>query len=121
MTDEKTDVYFEPSAEAVVIDRSGSSSSPGVGKGNERAPHTLFKFASPDQDQGDVLEKLEFHVFYDCSVIEVFVNQRTVISSRVYPSSGTSTGLAFLGDHSDSKHGGLQCCLWPLKTERVCV
>ncbi|KAL2125980.1 hypothetical protein VTI74DRAFT_2032 [Chaetomium olivicolor] len=125
--DENTDIYFEPSAEAVVIDRSKSSSIPAVRKGNERAPHTLFKFASPPSsqnghDEAHILETLEFHVFYDCSVLEVFVNRRTVISTRVYPSSGTSIGLVLLRDHSGQKHAELlQCRLWPLETRGVCV
>jgi beta-fructofuranosidase len=120
---ERTDIYFEPSRENIIIDRSKSTAIDGVRTANEQAPHTLFKFANPQNTHGNlqsyVLENLEFHIFYDCSVLEVFVNQRTAISARVYASSGTSLGLSLL--HADSNTKLVQCLLWPLKTRGVCV
>ncbi|MCY4019107.1 MAG: glycoside hydrolase family 32 protein [Chloroflexi bacterium] len=39
-------------------------------------------------------ETLRLRVFVDCSVIEVYANDRACITSRVYPSRPDSTGLA---------------------------
>jgi beta-fructofuranosidase len=66
------------------------------------------------------LETLDFHVIYDCSVLEIFVNERTALTTRVYPSSGTSIGVKplisrrerFVSDVETS--GFLSCQLWPL-------
>jgi len=38
-------------------------------------------------------EDLEIRVFFDVSVIEVFINNRTVITTRVYPESGNCFGV----------------------------
>ena len=40
-------------------------------------------------------EDLEFRIFVDRSVVEVFVNGKVVLQSRVYPSRDDSVGIAF--------------------------
>jgi beta-fructofuranosidase len=86
-------VYFDPSAELVVVDRSTSTCIPGVATFNESAPHTLFSFANSAGDgTGKVAlsrEELSFHVYFDHGVVEAFVNKRTVVTTRVYPSTAT--------------------------------
>lgn len=102
------------------MDRSRSASLRGVRTSDERAPHTLFKFAAPGS-QAYVQETLEFHIFYDGSVIEIFVNQRTAITTRVYPSSGSSVALTVLVEDlcggKSTRDGAelLHCDFWPLR------
>ncbi|KUL89587.1 hypothetical protein ZTR_04371 [Talaromyces verruculosus] len=51
---------------------------PGINHGVESAPHTLFTFR--DEEDNEVEETLRIRAIFDKSVLEVFVNERTVIS-----------------------------------------
>ncbi|KAJ1712486.1 glycosyl hydrolase family protein [Aspergillus flavus] len=55
---------------------------PGINHNPEIAPHTLFTFA--DESGMEKEETLRIHAFLDRNVLEVFVNERTVISTRIY-------------------------------------
>jgi beta-fructofuranosidase len=82
-------------SESLVVDRSHSSSRHGIRRCPEEAPHTLFRHKQPKED-GEIagrerLETLDFHIVYDSSVLEIFVNERTALTTRIYPESGTST------------------------------
>lgn len=72
----------------------------------EEAKHTLFSFGNGTS------ERLELHIFFDVSVLEVFVNRRTVISTRIYAKSGRCFGVRWLrrnpseGDVSEIELGG---------------
>ena len=96
-TAEFTRVYFDAKSETVVVDRSCSTSLHGVRTCPEEAPHTLFLFRRRHtEDQAaekPMVEALEFHVVYDSSVVQVFANERTALTTRVYPAAGTSTGI----------------------------
>ena len=48
-------------------------------------------------------EPLRLHIFLDRSVLEVFVNERVSISSRIYPTRADSLGLALLADRGDAQ------------------
>ncbi|KAH8716786.1 glycosyl hydrolase [Phaeosphaeriaceae sp. PMI808] len=121
---EYTRVYFDPKLEIIIVDRSRSSHQSGVRRCREEAPHTLFAFREFDKDGHPTgkrrLETLNFHVLYDCSVLQIFVNKRTAITTRVYPAMGTSTGiLPFVeggfcssSDRPDAEAWSL--ALWPL-------
>ena len=84
---EKTTVSFNPQTETITVDRSMSSSRSGIVKTSETAPHTLFRY--PDGK----IEPLEFVVYYDTSVVEIFANDRTVLTTRVYPESGACVAI----------------------------
>lgn len=107
-----------------MVDRSRSSALQGIRKCPEEAPHTLFVFRQQDKEGcvsvKPMVETLRFHVVYDCSVIQIFVNERTALSTRVYPATGTSTGIRpFMERASRGSFGGLEdrawsLALWPL-------
>ncbi|KAL5420954.1 hypothetical protein PMIN04_005992, partial [Paraphaeosphaeria minitans] len=122
---ERTRVFFEPTSESIIVDRSQSSTISGIRNCQKHAPHTLFKFARLDKDHPSVeeveLEVLTFHILYDRSVLQIFVvNERTALTTRVYPDSGTSNGVRVFIDKehyvsSDSVMSQtLSCDLWPL-------
>ncbi|KAL2203318.1 Arabinanase/levansucrase/invertase, partial [Sarocladium strictum] len=93
---EYTRIYFDSSSETVVIDRSQSTRLHGINVSPKQAPHTLFEFK-----KGEITtqEGLGFHVFFDTSVLEVFVNERVAITTRVYPQEGTCYGIRiYTGD-----------------------
>ncbi len=55
----------------------------------EMAPFTLFESASGAR------EKLEIRAWFDESVLEVFVNERCAISTRIYPATKRCWGVRF--------------------------
>lgn len=97
---EYTRIYFDSSSETVVIDRSHATRQTGVNVSPKQAPHTLFEFKSDGETTTQ--EDLDFHVVFDTSVLEVFVNERVAITTRVYPYEGTCNGIRiYTGDDDD--------------------
>ena len=93
----RTSVYFSAPDEEIVVDRSKSGSVVGsateisdddnlVNTRDERGPHTLFTFASTNEngERSEAVEKLHLHVFRDGSVLEVFANDRFALSTMIY-------------------------------------
>ena len=71
----------------------------------EIAPHTLFT-AYDSKEGRHVEESLHVRVFYDASILEVFVNSRTVITTRIYPATDECFGIRLFADAgSDSSAG----------------
>jgi beta-fructofuranosidase len=71
----------------------------------ECAPHTLFTVADPSKDDQHVEEPLHIQVWRDNSVLEVFVNGRTAISTRLYAAENT-VGIRFFADDTP-EFGGI--------------
>jgi len=57
-------------------------------------------------------ETLDIRLFYDVSVLEVFVNNRVVITTRVYPDSGTCFGIECFGTAAAERFA-----VWPLELD----
>ncbi|KAK9477821.1 glycosyl hydrolase [Lipomyces japonicus] len=94
--DIKTLLYFDPVSETFIIERPQIPESTSINHGVESVPHTLFTQVSAGNKDGDYSqteleaeEALHIRAFYDTSVLEVFVNSRSVLSTRIYL-SGTS-------------------------------
>lgn len=66
----------------------------------ESAPHTLFTF---QQNGCRHRETLDLHVYFDSSVLEVFVNRRTVITTRIYSDSQDCFGMRWFTDKSEGR------------------
>lgn len=75
---------------------------PKINHGTECAPHTLFTFFD---DQGHEREEtLRIRALFDRSVLEVFVNGRTAISTRIYVDEDRCSELKFFSEPmSDNK------------------
>ena len=74
---------------------------PKINHGHESAPHTLFTFVN---EQGEEIEEtLRVHAFFDKSVLEVFVNERTVISTRIYHPSDRCFGVRFFAEAANER------------------
>lgn len=85
-----TTLTWSPSSETFSITRL----SPATNRPERvTAPHTLFTLG--DDDDGRE-EPLRIRAFFDSSVLEVFVNDRTVISTRVY--SGCQGAVHFYAE-----------------------
>jgi beta-fructofuranosidase len=104
--DETTTIVYDDSTKKIVIDRSKSSSADcapfTVVKPNAKNTEGWFHHYSTVQGSGETCkiqkETLKFRIYVDVSVIEVFVNDRFSISSRVYPCEGktASDGISLV-------------------------
>lgn len=101
-TSQRTTLCFCPQKETLTIDRSKSTSIPGFNTTPEAALHTLFRFK--DSTSGAVeQEALDIRVFYDVSVLEVFVNECTAVATRLYPDEAICFGIEVF---EESEGGG---------------
>lgn len=78
-TGEKTLIYYDYNSSSFVVDRSNSSLLSGVPKSNQASVYVL--------PGGDTIN---WRIFVDASVIEVFVNGELAFSTRVFPSEGSN-------------------------------
>ncbi|RAK96454.1 glycoside hydrolase family 32 protein [Aspergillus ibericus CBS 121593] len=98
----RTILYWEPSRETFIVQRPLPHDSR-INHDPESAPHTLFTFKTLSGEERE--ETLQIHAFWDTSVLEVFVNERTVISTRIYllPNQARCSRLRFFAEgKSDS-------------------
>ncbi|KAJ9609006.1 putative beta-Fructufuranosidase [Cladophialophora chaetospira] len=100
----RTTLIFSPQTETFTIDRSRSSTIPGVNTAPETALHTLFTFRDPSSGATSQ-EPLDLRVFYDVSVLEVFLNERTAVTTRVYPDVATCFGIEVFVEETGDEEG----------------
>lgn len=93
----RTTLAWDPCSETFTIHRPPVDN-PAINHGYETAPHTLF--TSVDDRGREKEETLQIHAFFDRSVLEVFVNDRTVITTRIYHPSEQFFGARFFAETS---------------------
>jgi beta-fructofuranosidase len=59
-------------------------------------PHTVVTFR--DAQRNEIEETLRIRAIFDKSVLEVFVNERTALSTRIYVDSDRCFGLNFFAE-----------------------
>lgn len=90
---EATSITFDLVADQVIIDRSRSSLT-NIGA---ITPEIGLLHLLPGED-------LQVRIFVDNSIVEVFVNERLSLTTRVYPVLPDSTGISYdLGDFDERK------------------
>lgn len=98
-----TSLVFDRERELFIIRRPSFSvpdSAELINSKEEQAPHTLFR--RRDSTGGKIREEdLHVRAWRDNSVLEVFVNGRTAISTRLYAAEETF-GIAFHADSTDN-------------------
>ena len=93
--EEYTSIYFDPARSTITVDRSHSSLIKEFSHGSHTgffapyniSPSPTFTKASPKP------EPLTFTIILDGSLLEIFVNDRFSLTSRIYPSRGDSLGI----------------------------
>lgn len=120
----KVTILFAPNAEQVVIERHNvwtdkSDVYMDINDNREVAPHTLFSTRERD---GNIItqESLDIHLFLDASVLEVFINERVAISTRIYAESGRCFGVRPFAQYTPGFTDGekarvLECVGWELQ------
>ena len=99
----RTVMYFDSANETFVIERRKASlKNPDMNTAAEVAPHTLFTIADPVSGK-EAEETLNVRVFWDNSVVEVFINGRTVISTRIYLADEGGATIRFFANAEEGK------------------
>lgn len=95
-------LFWDPISENFVIERppilsrNANNDDIKLSQGREVSPHTLFTYSTePGETIGDAIgksaeveETLHIRAIFDVSVLEVFVNERTALSTRIYHAYG---------------------------------
>ncbi|BFZ56003.1 Putative beta-Fructufuranosidase [Savitreella phatthalungensis] len=81
-TSEYTDVVYDPARSELVIERSHAMAYSDIASEREVASHAVFA----RKDSAD--ETLDLRLILDNSVLELFANGRTAITTRIYPAAG---------------------------------
>ena len=86
----------------------------------EVAPHALFTIKDlTNQASTAQQEALEITILFDASVLEIFINNRVAITTRVYPATAKCFGVrAFaecLPSETDGQSRVLDCECWELQ------
>jgi len=84
---EETTLFYDWPAGTITVDRSRSSLNPDVARTVDRGPFSLRSG-----------ESLQFHILLDHSLLEVFVNGRGTLTSRIYPTREDSDGIGLFCD-----------------------
>lgn len=82
---EQTRIFYDRASQQLVLDTTQSSLDPTLTSGIYSGPLTLHKS-----------ENLRLHIFVDHSIIEVFGNDRTCITGRIYPTLPDTLGINIL-------------------------
>ncbi|KAK5136449.1 hypothetical protein LTR08_003094 [Meristemomyces frigidus] len=106
---ESTLIYYQLSNESLIIDRSNSSaaaqSTNGIATDNEAGRLRLFDIKGPAETSSRV-ETLELTILVDNGVVEVYANDRFVISTWVWAWYATSNQIAFFHEGPDAVEFG---------------
>jgi beta-fructofuranosidase len=100
--DRETRIVFDAKAGILSIDRSRASADPTAARELRSAPLKL----APGED-------LNLRIFVDRSVLEVYANGRTCLTSRIYPSRADSLGVDAFAEGGPAKIVSLDA--WTMK------
>lgn len=88
---EYTTIYYEPSNNTVVVDRTHSSTIDGFN--NASVVGYFYPYTVAPEYGNATQEPLVWDVFLDGSLLEVYINERFALTTRIYPSMESSTGV----------------------------
>lgn len=90
--EEYTTIYYEPSNHTVIVDRTHSSL---IKEFNNETmtgyfyPYTVMQYPSNNATQ----ELMNWNIFLDGSLLEIYINERFSLTTRIYPSMESSNGF----------------------------
>ncbi|WP_336774569.1 glycoside hydrolase family 32 protein [Paenibacillus sp. MMO-58] len=104
---EHTDVCLNMASNTITIDRSNSSLLPKVHK-------TPIQGELPTAEGTDLIK---LRIFADQSIVEVFVDDETCLTTRVYPTLEDSRGIQLRTDSGEAVVSSLQ--IWEMKAAEI--
>jgi beta-fructofuranosidase len=98
---EFTTLMYDPLSEYLILNRTCSSLITTFDNTTIYAKHTLL--TTMIDKNTTQKELLSLHIFIDNSLVEVYANNRTVMTTHIYPARSNSTGLGYIvGSHGRS-------------------
>jgi len=92
---EYTTITYQPSNHTILVDRSHSSAIQGFNNGSMMGYFRPYTIAN-------TTEAIVMDVFVDGSIVEIYVNERFALSTRIYPSQSCSTGYGVVVEEGAS-------------------
>jgi len=90
---EWTTIYYDPSNQTIVVDRRHSTTLAGGRVATDTVQGFFFPYTlAADGGVGRVVEDIRMRVFLDGSLLEVYVNDRFALTTRIYPNREDSVG-----------------------------
>ncbi|KAK3075591.1 hypothetical protein LTR53_000929 [Teratosphaeriaceae sp. CCFEE 6253] len=111
---EYTTILYEPGNSTILVERAHSSSIEGFANVTVTGFFAPYTLASTGE-----AEAISMDVFVDGSIVEVYVNERFALTTRVYPSMECSTGFGvYVAEGASAVVGGVEAWLgtanvWP--------
>lgn len=107
--EEYTNIYFDPSNNTIGVDRTHSTLINMFSNSSHVGYFEPYRF---QQESGKLnTESIQMSIFVDGSLVEVYVNDRFALTSRIYPSREDSSGIAlFAAPGVDARYSHVE--LW---------
>lgn len=110
--EEKTTIWYSPDNYTINVDRSQSS------RIVEFANYTMLGYFYPYTFKNGTQESLHMDIFIDGSLVEVYVNDRFWLTTRIYPSRLDSTGFGiWVGNNATVQVSDVQ--MWDMSAVDV--
>ncbi|CAO2656179.1 Nn.00g049820.m01.CDS01 [Neocucurbitaria sp. VM-36] len=108
--EEQTTIWYSPENYTINVDRSQSSTI-----GTEVANYTMLGYFYPYTFSNGTQESLHMDIFVDGSLVEVIINDRFWLTTRIYPARIDSTGFGiWVGDNSSVQVTNM--AMWDIST-----
>jgi sucrose-6-phosphate hydrolase SacC (GH32 family) len=98
---EHTTITYQPSNNTILVDRTHSSTIVGFNNATVTGffiPYTI----STGSDNSTKQECITFDIFVDGSLVEIYINERFALATRIYPSQECSTGFGVVVEEGGS-------------------
>ncbi|TLD11840.1 hypothetical protein PspLS_11333 [Pyricularia sp. CBS 133598] len=108
---EHTRIIYDAQAKQIIVRREHSTLLKGVFN-----THTLTGHFAPYTYANGAIEDIKFTIVFDRSLLEIFVNDRFALTTRLYPVRHDSTGISFFAGESEPRanahHGRASPAPW---------
>lgn len=98
--EEMTTISYQPSNNTILVERAHSSMIEEFG--NHTVTGYFYPYSIVQPDGSVEVEPITMDVFLDGSQLEVYVNERFALSTRIYPSMESSTGFGVYVEDGES-------------------
>lgn len=93
--EEYTNIYFDPSSNSISVNRTHSSLIDMFANNTHVGYFEPYQF---QQKNSPTTEPISMSIFVDGSLVEVYVNGRFALTTRIYPSREDSTGVSLFSE-----------------------
>ncbi len=102
---EFTKIYYDVVAQEIIVDQSHSSLRKDIPLLLKKEPYPL-----------DVSAPVDFHIYVDGSVVEIFINEQDAFTSRIFPLKESSKDFCVFSEGGNIE---ISANIWPLKPAQM--